>query len=242
GVARALVARDADRNTNGDNSHNSRTAGLNAKLRTKEQLMTLSEAIKANNNNRIRGKIPAGLTLQDLVKRNHTEGLNLCALSETITTMVHVPRNASSATKLATLLAIVRVQQMLTLLKIRGAMGRVRSLLVTSVDPKDISERIVQSLRITTVVRKVKMPPLQQKCMRDRGNETRLNIISYAKTQRYIQKGCHVFLADITTKETEDKSKKKRLEDDISGLPLTRQVEFQIDLIHGVAPVARAPY
>nr|GFC03527.1 reverse transcriptase domain-containing protein [Tanacetum cinerariifolium] len=125
--------------------------------------MTLSEAIKANNNNRIRGKIPAGLTLQDLVKRNHTEGLNLCALSETITTMVHVPRNASSATKLATLLAIVRVQQMLTLLKIRGAMGRVRSLLVTSVDPKDISERIVQSLRITTVVRKVKMPPLQQK-------------------------------------------------------------------------------
>ncbi|GJX63964.1 putative reverse transcriptase domain-containing protein [Tanacetum coccineum] len=30
--------------------------------------------------------------------------------------------------------------------------------------------------------------------------------------------------------------------DDFPGLPLTRQVEFQIDLIHGVAPVARAPY
>ncbi|GKF94589.1 hypothetical protein Tco_0284289, partial [Tanacetum coccineum] len=26
------------------------------------------------------------------------------------------------------------------------------------------------------------------------------------------------------------------------GLPLTRQVEFQIDLIPGAAPVARAPY
>nr|GFB99076.1 reverse transcriptase domain-containing protein [Tanacetum cinerariifolium] len=74
--------------------------------------MTLSEAIKANSNNRTRGKIPSGLTLQDLVKRNRTEGLNLCALSATITTMVHVPQNASSATKLATFLVIVRLQQM----------------------------------------------------------------------------------------------------------------------------------
>ncbi|GJY46291.1 putative reverse transcriptase domain-containing protein [Tanacetum coccineum] len=32
------------------------------------------------------------------------------------------------------------------------------------------------------------------------------------------------------------------LEKDIEGLPPTRQVEFQIDLIPGVAPVARAPY
>nr|GEZ20811.1 putative reverse transcriptase domain-containing protein [Tanacetum cinerariifolium] len=30
--------------------------------------------------------------------------------------------------------------------------------------------------------------------------------------------------------------------EDLSGLPPTRQVEFQIDLIPGVAPVARAPY
>ncbi|GJS62134.1 putative reverse transcriptase domain-containing protein [Tanacetum coccineum] len=55
--------------------------------------------------------------------------------------------------------------------------------------------------------------------------------------------------------ETEDKSEKKRLEDipivwdfpkvfpeDLLGLPPTRQVEFQIDLILGAAPVARAPY
>ncbi|GKB22499.1 putative reverse transcriptase domain-containing protein [Tanacetum coccineum] len=61
-------------------------------------------------------------------------------------------------------------------------------------------------------------------------------------------KGCHVFLARVTTKETEDKSKKKRLEDvlivqnfpkvfpkDLSGLPLTRQVEFQFELIPGLA-------
>ncbi|GJR53378.1 putative reverse transcriptase domain-containing protein [Tanacetum coccineum] len=53
----------------------------------------------------------------------------------------------------------------------------------------------------------------------------------------------------------EDKSGEKRLEDvlivrdfpmvfpkDLSGLPPTRQVEFQIDLVPGTAPVARAPY
>nr|GEY72226.1 hypothetical protein [Tanacetum cinerariifolium] len=72
---------------------------------------------------------------------------------------------------------------------------------------------------------------------------------------KYMPKGCHVFLEHVTTKETEDKSEKKRLKDVpivldfpkvfpeyLPGLPLTRQVEFQIDLIPGAAPVARAPY
>ncbi|GKB14409.1 putative reverse transcriptase domain-containing protein [Tanacetum coccineum] len=65
----------------------------------------------------------------------------------------------------------------------------------------------------------------------------------------------HVFLANVTTKETKDKSEKKRLEDvriirdfpdvfpdDLPGLPPTQQVEFQIDLIPDAAPVAWAPY
>nr|GEX10407.1 reverse transcriptase domain-containing protein [Tanacetum cinerariifolium] len=47
----------------------------------------------------------------------------------------------------------------------------------------------------------------------DQGNETCLNIISCTKTQRYMLKGCPIFLAHVTTKETEDKSEKKRLED-----------------------------
>ncbi|GKE21250.1 hypothetical protein Tco_1432762, partial [Tanacetum coccineum] len=89
----------------------------------------------------------------------------------------------------------------------------------------------------------------------NRGNEARLHIISCTKTHEYMLKGCLVFLANVTTKETEDKSKKKRLEDvpivrdfpdvfyeDLPGLPLTRQVEFQIDLIPGAAPVAWALY
>ncbi|GKB98532.1 putative reverse transcriptase domain-containing protein, partial [Tanacetum coccineum] len=67
--------------------------------------------------------------------------------------------------------------------------------------------------------------------------------------------GCDVFLAHITIKEAKDKSEGKRLEDipivrdfpgvfleDLSGIPPARQVEFQIDLVPGNAPIARAPY
>ncbi|GJU29837.1 hypothetical protein Tco_1173426 [Tanacetum coccineum] len=83
----------------------------------------------------------------------------------------------------------------------------------------------------------------------------RLNVISCTKTQKYLLKGCHVFLAHVTAKKAEDKSEEKRLEDvpivrhftevfpeDFLGITPTRQVEFQIDLVLGAAPVARAPY
>ncbi|GKB84607.1 putative reverse transcriptase domain-containing protein [Tanacetum coccineum] len=89
----------------------------------------------------------------------------------------------------------------------------------------------------------------------DGRSESRLNIISFTKTQKYLQKVCHVFLAHVTKKKTEDKLKDKRLEDvptmrdfskvfpeDLPGLPPTQQVEFQIDLVPGAAPKARAPY
>ncbi|GJW32607.1 putative reverse transcriptase domain-containing protein [Tanacetum coccineum] len=87
------------------------------------------------------------------------------------------------------------------------------------------------------------------------GHESRLNIISCTKTQKYLLEGCPIFLAQVTMKEAEDKSKEKQLEEvpivqdfpevfpeDLPGIPPTRQVEFQIDLIPGAAPVARAPY
>nr|GEU67797.1 putative reverse transcriptase domain-containing protein [Tanacetum cinerariifolium] len=89
----------------------------------------------------------------------------------------------------------------------------------------------------------------------DKGKKSKLSIISCAKTQKYIKRGCLIFLARITKKETEDKSKEKRLEDvpivrdflkvfpeDLPGFLPMRQVEFQIDLVPGAAPVARAPY
>ncbi|GJR00878.1 putative reverse transcriptase domain-containing protein [Tanacetum coccineum] len=89
----------------------------------------------------------------------------------------------------------------------------------------------------------------------DNGSKSKLSIISCTKNQKYIQKGCQVYLVQVTSKKTEDKSKEKRLEDmliiqefpevfpeDLLGLPPARQVEFQIDLVPSIAPVARAPY
>ncbi|GJU73807.1 hypothetical protein Tco_1265212 [Tanacetum coccineum] len=78
---------------------------------------------------------------------------------------------------------------------------------------------------------------------------------SHVLSLRVFNEGCHVFLANITATKDEDKSKEKRLEDvpavqefpevfpeDLPGIPLTRQVEFQIDLVPHATPVARAPY
>ncbi|GJS80667.1 putative reverse transcriptase domain-containing protein [Tanacetum coccineum] len=45
------------------------------------------------------------------------------------------------------------------------------------------------------------------------GHESRLNIISYTKTQKYLLNGYGVFLAHVTTKKAEYKSEEKRLED-----------------------------
>nr|GEZ26532.1 putative reverse transcriptase domain-containing protein [Tanacetum cinerariifolium] len=88
----------------------------------------------------------------------------------------------------------------------------------------------------------------------DNAHESRLNIILCNKTQKYLLKGCLIFLAHVTMKKTEDKSKEKRLEDvpivrdfpkvfpeDLPGLSPTRQVEFQIDLVPGDAPVVWVP-
>nr|GFC13714.1 putative reverse transcriptase domain-containing protein [Tanacetum cinerariifolium] len=74
--------------------------------------------------------------------------------------------------------------------------------------------------------------------------KSRLNIISCTKTQKYIQKGCQVYLAQVTSKKAEGKSEEKRLEDvpivreflevfpeDLPGFPPARQVEFQINLV-----------
>nr|GEW17105.1 hypothetical protein [Tanacetum cinerariifolium] len=58
--------------------------------------------------------------------------------------------------------------------------------------------------------------------------ESRLTIISCSKAQEYMMKGCQIFLAQISAKKEEDKSKGKQHKD--------------IDLIPGAAPVARALY
>ncbi|GJZ48542.1 reverse transcriptase domain-containing protein [Tanacetum coccineum] len=82
-------------------------------------------------------------------------------------------------------------------------------------------------------------------------SKTRLNLISCIKTEKYISQGCQVFMIQVMEKKADE----KRLEDisivkefpdvfpeDLPGIPPVRQVEFQIDLIPGAAPIARTPY
>ncbi|GJT94189.1 putative reverse transcriptase domain-containing protein [Tanacetum coccineum] len=81
----------------------------------------------------------------------------------------------------------------------------------------------------------------------NQGNGTYLNLILCTKTHKYLLKGHNVFLAHVTMKEAKENSREKRLEDvpivrdfpkvfpeDLPGLPPTRQVEFQIDLMPGI--------
>ncbi|GJZ56341.1 putative reverse transcriptase domain-containing protein [Tanacetum coccineum] len=95
--------------------------------------------------------------------------------------------------------------------------------------------------------------PIENETLVIRGDRsgTRLNIISCVKTQKYIKRGCCMFLAHITEKKSEEKRLKdvpivrdllEVFPEDLPGLPPPRQVEFQIKLVPGAAPVARAPY
>ncbi|GJZ20100.1 putative reverse transcriptase domain-containing protein, partial [Tanacetum coccineum] len=80
-------------------------------------------------------------------------------------------------------------------------------------------------------------------------------IIGMDWTQKYIQKGCQDYLAQVTSKKAKNKSEEKKLEDmpiiqeflevfldNLPGLPPAGQVEFQINLVPGAVPVARTPY
>nr|GEU30313.1 putative reverse transcriptase domain-containing protein [Tanacetum cinerariifolium] len=79
-------------------------------------------------------------------------------------------------------------------------------------------------------------------------------LIIYDEKVVRIPYGDEVYLAPVTSKKAEDKSEEKQLKDvpivweflevfpeDLPGLPPARQVEFQIDLVPSVAPVAQAP-
>nr|GEZ57329.1 hypothetical protein [Tanacetum cinerariifolium] len=75
--------------------------------------------------------------------------------------------------------------------------------------------------------------------------------VSCMKVTKYVDRGSYLFVAQVVEKEPAE----RRLEDvpvickfsdvfpeDFPGLPPPRQVEFEIELVPGVAPVTRAPY
>nr|GEY54248.1 putative reverse transcriptase domain-containing protein [Tanacetum cinerariifolium] len=110
---------------------------------------------------------------------------------------------------------------------------------VSSVEHQDTTVRIVPRSRIETVGTK-------QGSLRHEEKHMSLEEVTLTQVPT---------LSRVTMKENKDKSKEKRLEDvpivrkfpevfpeDLPRLPPMRQVEFQIYLVTGVTPVARAPY
>lgn len=76
------------------------------------------------------------------------------------------------------------------------------------------------------------------------------SIISVIKAHKCIVKGCPVFLAHVDS--TSGKLSMFEVDvvrdyvdvfpNELPGLPLPRHTDFHIDLISGVAPIAKAPY
>nr|GEW76172.1 reverse transcriptase domain-containing protein [Tanacetum cinerariifolium] len=80
---------------------------------------------------------------------------------------------------------------------------------------------------------------------------SRLKVVSCMKVKKYVDHRSYLFVAQVVEKEPEE----RRLKDvpvicefmvvfpeDFPGLPLPRQVEFEIELVPGAALVARTPY
>ncbi|KAI3814365.1 hypothetical protein L1987_19118 [Smallanthus sonchifolius] len=82
-------------------------------------------------------------------------------------------------------------------------------------------------------------------------NCTMPNVISMIKAESYMRNGCEAYLAyvidnRIKTKELKDVpvvcNFPEVFPDDLPGLPPDREIEFQIGLLPGAQPVAKAPY
>nr|GFA16531.1 reverse transcriptase domain-containing protein [Tanacetum cinerariifolium] len=95
--------------------------------------------------------------------------------------------------------------------------------------------------------------PLKKRTLVVKGDDwvSRLKIVSCMRVKKYVDRGSNLFVAQVVEKEPTE----RRLEDvpviykfpdvfpeDLPGLPPPRQVEFEIELVPGAAPVTRAPY
>ena len=72
------------------------------------------------------------------------------------------------------------------------------------------------------------------------------------KAQKLLANGCHGFLANMVDKEQESELTPENVPiireyvdifpQDLPGLPPTREISFEIELLPGSAPVSKAPY
>ncbi|GJR92488.1 hypothetical protein Tco_0264662 [Tanacetum coccineum] len=242
-------------------------------LKTKGNLRTLQGTINTNSS-LSKGIMWHGLTLLGLVRRNLTEDLNLCALSATITMTGSVLPNAPTARGLAIRPGTAEAILLLPTTT-REPKGQIKEFsLSLSVELRAISRITVQRKNsdANVVTGMFLLNNHYALILFDTGADRSfvstafssfIDIIPTTLDHGYdvelddevFAEGISHLFAYVTTKNTEDKSEEKRLEDvpivrdfpevfleDFPGIPPTRQMEFQIDLVPNVAPVARAPY
>ncbi|GJR03177.1 putative reverse transcriptase domain-containing protein [Tanacetum coccineum] len=264
------------------------------------------EDTSRNNNNHSKGTMWHELILLGLVRRNRTEGLNLCAPNATITMMGHraqgenqrVPTcfecgaqghfrsdcpklmNGNQGNRGGNGNAVARAYAMGTagtnpnsnvfmgtfLLNNSYALilfdtGADRSFVSTTFSSLiDIIPTTLDHVRLNASVER-------ERVLTSIFGNTRTKVllivnisVRATKTPKSFIKECPSSFGTCTNERAEktraeDKSKEKRLEDvpivqdflevfpeDFPGIPSTRQVELQIDLMLGVSHVARAPY
>ncbi|GJY55352.1 putative reverse transcriptase domain-containing protein [Tanacetum coccineum] len=204
-----------------------------------------------------------------MVKGTHTGDLNPYALNATITTTVRVLQNATNATKLAILLMTVGVREiptMPTMPIIKGALGtnldsnimmgmfllnnRYASILFdTGANRSFVSTAFSSQMDITPSTldhyydveladgRIIGLNTILKGCI--------LNLLNHLFNINLMPVELGSFDAIIGMDGWQSIKQSLcvlRRSFDLPGLPSTRQVEFQIDLVPGAAPVARAPY
>ncbi|GKE22354.1 putative reverse transcriptase domain-containing protein [Tanacetum coccineum] len=211
---------------------------------------------------------------EDTSQKNLTEDLNLYTLNATITMTNNVLLSALTAKGLAIRPVIIKVGMLLPTTT-KEPTGKTKEFsLALSVELRVILEVIAQRTNPNSnvVTGMFLLNNHYASILFDTGADRSFVSIAFSSSIDIIPTtldhdydveladgriiwGCPIFLAHVTTKKAEDKSKEKRLDDvpivqdflevfpeDLPGIPPTRQEEFQIDLIPGVTPVARAPY
>nr|GEX99063.1 putative reverse transcriptase domain-containing protein [Tanacetum cinerariifolium] len=95
--------------------------------------------------------------------------------------------------------------------------------------------------------------PLKKRTLVVKGNDcvSRLKVLSCMKVKKYVDCGSYLFVSQVVEKEPAERCLKDVpvickfpdvFPEDLPGLPPPRQVEFEIKLVPGAAPVACAPY
>ncbi|GJW10689.1 putative reverse transcriptase domain-containing protein [Tanacetum coccineum] len=173
-----------------------------------------------------------GLILLGLVRRNHAEELNLCALNGTITMTDSVLLNAPTSRGLAIRPVTIETGLLLP---------------TTTKEPKGQTKEF--SLAMSVELRELYVVGLLEQNPNSNVftgmfllNNRYASILFDTGADRSFISTAFSSLIDIIPTTLVHGYDVELAALDLPGIPPTRQVEFQIDLIPGAAPVARAPY